>query len=158
MSVSFSIARELLEAAEDAQVQSAELIGIVLSVTVLLGALPGAVAMARTQLMTAWFNMSYSSFHFQRRATGAVGGGRQTVHSKPSQDDDGGRGVTAFALLFVRIAQRISAAICVQLVAANVSATQPLRSVRVITLLAVAVFFVFVESTATIGRTTGSPS
>ena len=42
--------------------------------------------------------------------------------------------------------------ICVQLIAANVRVQQPLRAVRVITLLGVAVFFVFLESTATLGR------
>ena len=71
---------------------------------------------------------------------------------RPNEKDGEVSGLLAFLALFVRVAQRISMSICVQLIAANVRVQQPLRVVRVITLLGVAVFFVFLESTATVGR------
>ena len=43
----------------------------------------------------------------------------------------------------------------VQLLAANVRTQQPLRVVRVLTLLSVAVFFLFLEATAAGGRVRG---
>ena len=60
----------------------------------------------------------------------------------------------AFLAVFVSIAQRISISLVLQLLAANVRTHQPLRSVRILTLLSVAVFFLFLESTATVGRVT----
>ena len=39
-----------------------------------------------------------------------------------------------------------------QLLAAHVRTQQPLRVVRVLTLITLAVFFLFLESTATVGR------
>lgn len=130
MSISFSIARELLAAADEAQIQQAELIGLVLSSTVVLSAVPTATA-------AAWDRCT------KLRVDGV--GDKSTV-----VDDNAGLG--AFVSVFINVAQRISASICVQLVAANVSATQPLRAVRLLTLFGVAVFFVFVESTAASGR------
>ena len=61
-------------------------------------------------------------------------------------------GVVAFLGLFVSIFQRISVSIVVQLLAANVRTQQPLRAVRVLTLLSVAVFFLFLEATGKVGR------
>ena len=70
----------------------------------------------------------------------------------PDPTDADKSGLLAFLALFVKVAQRIVMSICVQLIAANVHVTQPLRTVRVFTLMGVAVFFVFLESTATLGR------
>lgn len=61
-------------------------------------------------------------------------------------------GIIAFLGLFVSIFQRISVSIVVQLLAANVRTQQPLRAVRVLTLLSVAVFFLFLEATGKVGR------
>lgn len=63
-------------------------------------------------------------------------------------------GIVAFLGLFVGIFQRISVSIVVQLLAANVRTQQPLRAVRVLTLLSVAVFFLFLEATGKVGRMT----
>lgn len=110
-SIAWSIARELLDAGEEAQLSEAELVGIVLCVSIMLTAL----AQQRENI---------------ERATG------------------GSFGIVEFASIFVGIAQRISMSVCVQLLAGNVHAQQPLRSVRIATLLGVAVFFVFLQSTA----------
>ena len=56
------------------------------------------------------------------------------------------RGVLQFAFLIVGITQRITIAICVQLLAASVKAQQPSRLVRTVSLISLACFFVLVES------------
>ena len=135
LSIAWAIAHELLDAAKDAELGEAELIGIVLSTSIVLSALPNVLWLARTEVVAAW----------------AVWGGRP-VPIRPNPKASEQSGLLAFLALFVRVAQRISMSICVQLIPANVHVQQPLRAVRVITLLGVAVFFVFLESTATLGR------
>ena len=61
-------------------------------------------------------------------------------------------GVFEFAILLFNMAQRISLSICVQLLASNVRSRQPLRSVRIVSLLAVSIFFLFLESTSSVGN------
>lgn len=138
LSISFAVARELLDAAKEAQIGEAELIGIVLTVSIVLSALPNALWLARTEVAAAW----------------AVSRGRRPRFT-PDPTDADRSGLLAFLALFVKVAQRIVMSICVQLIAANVHVTQPLRTVRVFTLMGVAVFFVFLESTATLGRVVG---
>jgi hypothetical protein len=141
LSISFAVAHELLDAARDAELGEAELIGIVLSTSIVLSALPNVLWLARTEVVVAYGTWLYNS-------------GKTTVRpmTRPNPNDGEVSGLLAFLALFVRVAQRISMSICVQLIAANVQVQQPLRVVRVITLLGVAVFFVFLESTATVGR------
>ena len=135
LSIAWAIAHELLDAAKDAELSEAELIGIVLSTSIILSALPNVVWLARTEVSAAWAAWN-----------------RMPVPIRPNPNVTDTSGLLAFLALFVKVAQRISMSICVQLVAANVHVQQPLRSVRVITLLGVAVFIVFLESTATLGR------
>lgn len=138
LSISFAVARELLDAAKEAQVGEAELIGVVLTVSIVLSALPNALWLARTEVSAAW----------------AVSRGRKPRFA-PDPTAADRSGLLAFLALFVKVSQRITMSICVQLIAANVHVTQPLRTVRVFTLMGVAVFFVFLESTATLGRVVG---
>ena len=135
LSIAWAIAHELLDAAKDAELGEAELIGIVLSTSIVLSALPNILWLARTEVVAAW----------------AVWKGINAP-TTPDPDVESTSGLLAFLALFVRVAQRISMSICVQLIAANVHVQQPLRAVRVFTLLGVAIFFVFLESTATLGR------
>jgi hypothetical protein len=132
-SVSFGIANELLDAAKEAHLSEDELIGIVLAVTVLLAALPSSVASVRRQFDSAMRgNVTAGS--------NAGNGGRE-----PS-------GVAEFVTLLLTMAQRIALSVCVQLIASNVRSRQPLRSVRVVSLLAVSIFFLFLESTSSVGN------
>ena len=135
LSIAWAIAHELLDAAKDAELGEAELIGIVLSTSIVLSALPNILWLARTEVVAAW----------------AVWKG-VNAPTAPDPSVENTSGLLAFLALFVRVAQRISMSICVQLIAANVHVQQPLRAVRVFTLLGVAIFFVFLESTATLGR------
>ena len=123
--VSFGIARELLDAARDSQIGDEELIGIVLALSVVLGALPGSLALAYSETVK-WL-------------------GHAAQPSKAS-------GFLAFVNLLIDIARRISISITVQLLAANVSARQPQRAVRIVSLLSVAVFFLFLEATSSLGK------
>ena len=136
LSISFAVANEVLEAAKEAEVGEAELIGIVLAVSIILSALPNLLWLARTEVSAAWAVM-----HRRKPAVRA-----DEASSAPS-------GLMAFLAYILRVAQRLSMSICVQLIASNVRTQQPLRAARVITLAGVAVFFVFLESTATLGRT-----
>lgn len=138
LSISFAVANELLDAARDVDLGDAELIGIVLSTSIVLSALPHMLWLAATESTAAWAKL-------QGKPPGAGG---SAVSANPAAAP----GLLQFLALFVSVAQRISMSICVQLIASNVRAQQPLRVVRVLTLLGVAVFFVFLESTATIGR------
>lgn len=128
-SVSFGIARELLDAARDSQIGDEELIGIVLALSIVLGALPNSLAIAYSEL--AKYNW--------------LGKNARLLPSKSS-------GFLAFVNLLVDIARRISISITVQLLAANVRAKQPQRSVRIVSLLSVAVFFLFLEATSSLGK------
>ena len=124
-SISFGIANELVAAAHEAHLSEDELIGILLVVTVLLGALPVSFAGVR----------------------------KQWERSRGGERDKGPTsGVMEFATVLIKMAQRISLSICVQLVATNVRSRQPLRSVRVVSLLAVSIFFLFLESTSSVGN------
>ena len=130
-SVSFGIARELLDAARDAQIGDEELIGIVLALSIVLGALPNSLAVAYSELAKhKWLG--------------------ETARYLPSKT--GSSGFLAFINLLIDIARRISISITVQLLAANVRARQPQRSVRIVSLLSVAVFFLFLEATSSLGR------
>lgn len=132
--ISWAVANELLAAAKDAQMGEAELVGVVLFASICLSALPRAMLLARVE--TA-------------RAISIYNGTKM-----PSYDsvEFNASGLLAFVGIFLRISQRISLSVCVQLLTANVQATQPLRAVRVLTMLGTAVFFLFIESTATLGR------
>jgi hypothetical protein len=130
-SVSFGIARELLDSAEDAHLSEEELIGIVLAISVVLTAIPSSFRAVRLELAKMRLITS------PEEAAGK--------EKEPS-------GILEFVTLLVRMAQRISISICVQLLASNVRSRQPLRSVRVVSLLAVAIFFLFLESTSSVGN------
>lgn len=132
--ISWAVANELLAAAKDAQLGEAELVAIVLFSSICFSALPKALLMARVETMRA-IAVRY----------GQPPPSYSTVKVSSS-------GLLAFLGIFLRISQRISLSVCVQLLTANVQANQPLRAVRVLTMLGTAVFFLFLESTATLGR------
>lgn len=133
-SVSWSVASELLDAAKEAQLGEAELIAIVLGLSIVLSALPTGVAFAHSEALKLWRAVA---------RTHPLGDARPAAPSS---------GIISFLGLFVSIFKRISVSIVVQLLSANVRAKQPLRLVRVLALLTVAVFFLFLEATATVGR------
>ena len=132
-SVSFGIATELLNAANEAHLSEEELIAIVLALSVLLAAMPSSFRAVRRELAKVW------------NTEKGTGGTSEDDTQTPS-------GLLEFATLLVRMAQRISISICVQLLSANVRSRQPLRAVRIVSLLAVSIFFLFLESTSGVGQ------
>jgi len=133
-SVSFAIAQELLNAATEAHLSEEELISVVLALSIILSAIPPSIKGVRLEL--------------ERRASRDAK--RQDESLKKSETSHSG--LLEFLLLLVGMAQRISVSICVQLLASNVRTRQPLRSVRIVTLLAVAIFFLFLDSTSSVGQ------
>lgn len=145
-SVSLGIAHELLDAATEAHLTEDELIAIVLAVSVLLAALPSTFNALRAQYVEIMRACSNSGNDRSKEKSGDMTGGA------PKKDAIEPSGIMEFIELLVRMSQRISLSICVQLVASNVRSRQPLRSVRVVSLLAVAIFFLFLESTSSVGN------
>jgi len=132
-SVSFGIATELLDAANESHLSEEELIAIVLALSVVLAAMPSSFRAVRRELAKV------------RNTEKGTGGTSEDDTQTPS-------GLLEFATLLVRMAQRISISICVQLLSANVRSRQPLRAVRIVSLLAVSIFFLFLESTSGVGQ------
>lgn len=114
----------MLLAANDEQLGEDELIGLVLGFTVVF-----AAVQARLALMLA------------TRRERAEAGSKKGVRELNDQHS-----MLDFAYLLVSIAQRIGVAISVQLLAQSVRTQQPSRLVRVVSLVGLATFFVFVES------------
>ena len=112
-----------------------ELIGVVLAASIVLSALPSTLLLAKSEVCKA-----VDAFRGLARPT------------PPSGDPSEAKGLLDFVALFVSVAQRICMAVAVQLISANVHFSMPIRAVRVLTLLGVAVFFVFVEKFAVFGK------
>lgn len=125
-SVSFSIARELLDGAKEASLTEDELIALVLAISVVLAAVPSSLRAVQREVshMFPWMQPSKAA-----KASGLL----------------------EFLTVFLEIFRRIALSICVQLLAAHVTSRQPLRTVRIVGLFSVAVFFSFVESSSSIG-------
>lgn len=168
VSVSFNIASELLGAASDEQISEDELIGLVLGFAVIFSAAQAKIAalLSRRRLTTV------ESAKKVAMAALAQAGEDATVVSevvraewhRATEDKEFARSYVEnagkdalsklekrkslldFLQLLVSIAQRISVAISVQLLAASVRAQQPSRIVRTVSLVGLASFFVFVES------------
>lgn len=130
-SVSFGIGRELLDAAQEAQMSEDELIASVLIVSIVMTALP----------------RTFRSMSKLLRQSGWLGNPTPKPHPLSATES----GLVAFFGLLVDIAKRIAISLSVQLLAANVRAKQANRAVRIVSLLSVAIFFLFLEASSSIG-------
>jgi hypothetical protein len=126
-SVSFGIGQELLSAAREAQMSEDELVASVLILSIVFTALPRTFRVATGEL----------------RKLGVL--------DRKPRPTDAESGLLQFVSLLVDIAKRIAISLTVQLLAANVRAKQPNRVVRIVSLLSVAVFFLFLEASSSIG-------
>lgn len=127
VSVSFSVANELIGAARESQMGDDELVAVLVTIVVVVTSAKRLVDRA-----SRWISSSAS----KKDDDGA-------------QEEEQQRGLLEFVSLMLSIAQRITLSISVQVLAYSVKANQPSRLVRVTTLLGVVVFFVFFESAAT---------
>lgn len=160
--MSFNIAHELLDAANDEQISEDELIGLVLGFSIVFTALQArlrsdlqarkkrAVEDARVDVRVK-FESLFKEGVFRETMTPET---KEAVLASLESDavqaavarQEDRRGVLDFVYLLVNICQRICVAISVQLLAASVRAQQPSRLVRTVSLIGLATFFVFVES------------
>lgn len=174
ISVSFSIASELLATANELQVKEDELIGVVLGFTVVMAAvearLLALIRSRRATLVKSVREQALSEVQELRESSVDIpslslsskqdASTRLKLNEKlldafvdsavraATERAETRRSLLDFAHLLVSIASRIGLAISIQLLAASVRAQQPSRLVRVISLTSLAAFFVFVEALA----------
>ena len=163
VSVSFNIANELLDAANDAQLGQDELIALVVGFTIVFSALQArmeALLRARRRLVVARARAEAQGVIAELRAAELFAppvekmplwGKQEELYVKEAERSalaklQDRRSALDFGALIVSICQRIFLAISIQLLAASVRTQQPSRLVRTISLVGLAVFFVFVES------------
>jgi hypothetical protein len=155
-SMSWAVATELLDAAHEQQMSDAELISVVLGVFLVLNAFPTegeGLATAFASVIRTVSDVAHCLRACVVPPTASIaspkaGSPEQGAAKGESTGAVSGRGVLSLVCLFITIFKRISISIVVQLLAASVRTDQPLRSVRLLTLLSVAVFFLFLESTS----------
>lgn len=128
-SVSFSIARELLDAASENGISEDELVSVVLILGVIAAALPQSIQLLIAELRT-----------------------RGVLKKRDGPSDKNVQGFLSFAELLVNIVHRICVSTSVQVLAANATAKGSLRSVRIASLLGVTVFFLFLSASSTFGE------
>ena len=165
VSVSFQVASELLDAAHETDMREDELVGMVLGVAIALSALKKLLEYSRVErrnsAIEAVERIAVASFGKAQTRTSAPG----TTDLTKSDDERlkecvdlakeraeqrlmSEKSLLDFALLFASIATRIAFAVTVQLLAASARARQASRAARILSLMGLAVFFVFVESSA----------
>ena len=128
VSISFTVAREFIDAAREAQLGDEELVAVLVTAIVLVTALKRGVDSWSRRLSTA---------------------SAKRIADDASVTVEKSRGILEFSSLLLSIIQSITLSICVQVLAVSVRANQPSRIVRVTTMMGVVVFFVFFESAAT---------
>ena len=136
--VAYSIAGELLEAAQEAAVSEDELVAVVLALSIVLGSLPrGAKALLQEARERRWLGLS------PPKAEPTEGEGGQVAPAAPS-------GLAHFAVLLLSMAQRISTSTAIQLLARGVSTNHPYRAARIVSLLSVSLFFLFLDASSSV--------
>lgn len=155
-SVSYAIASELRLAAADSGVSDHDLIAAVLVFSIVLSALPASIrqgvhlarrewpAVRRRLAQHAPTVLRGVEYVFGGPAPAGVGAGAD----KPMRVSTKSASLVEFVGLLISIARRIAMSLLVQLVAATAVARQPLRLSRILSLLSVAVFFLFLQSGA----------
>lgn len=131
--ISFAIARELLDGANEAGISQDELIAVVLALGIIFSALPKTAS-------TVWREVA--SWSHPVPAPGDEG--KVAARRDPS-------GLAEFLKLLVDMGKRISVSVCVQLLASNVRSKQPLRSVRIVLLFGVVMYFLFLDAMGNVG-------
>ena len=159
VSVSFNIARELLDAAEDEQLAADELISLVMGFAIILTAVQSRLNKALDDRRASAIEAARRKAQEEVSAIKARLGPEldslvnsafvQAAEQAAVNELATKRSGLDFLALVVNILQRILVAISVQLLAASVRAQQESRLVRTVSLIGLAIFFVFVESLTT---------
>ena len=133
--VSFAVAGEVLAAASENNVADDELIAALLAVTIVASALPRASHLV-------WELASTRG----KKSKIVEDGGEEDL----TKEED--NGLKQFLSLLLTMVQRILLSTAVQLLANTARAREPLRTVRIVTLFGVAIFFIFVSGTSHVGQ------
>jgi membrane-associated HD superfamily phosphohydrolase len=131
IAIAFAIARELTSAADEAQMNDSELVAVVLLIAILLSSMPVFVEFAEAEVGVLLSRV------LGRTPT------RETTSTRS--------GLLQFFGTAVSVAHRVAMATIVSLVAANVTESTPFRSARILSLVSIATFFVFVQKVSAIG-------
>ena len=159
VSVSFNIASELLAAANDEQIAADELISLVLGFAIIFSAVQARLNKTlgdrRKSVVEQARSKARTRVSELKKLHGDALGGlfsegfvHAAEHAAVSELATKRSGLDFLALV-VNILQRILVAISVQLLAASVRSQQESRLVRTVSLIGLAIFFVFVESLTT---------
>ena len=144
------VALELVAGAEEASLKDDELVGVVLAVAILLAAARSTLSFVREERRkkfetgvvrraeTAWEPASGKSR--EAYVLDCVKRERERFTSE--------RTLLDFAILFVSIASRIALSTTVQLLASAARGRQTTRAARVLTLVSLSSFFVWIKSSA----------
>jgi hypothetical protein len=133
VSISFSVALEFVGAAREAQLADDELTAILVAIVIALTSLK-----------------SFTDAQIAR----ALARERDILSKSKGEGDDvviisdGNRGILEFVSLLLSILQRIGLSVSIQVLSLSVRASQVSRWSRILTLLGVVSFFVFLESAA----------
>jgi len=128
------VGQELLASSREASITEDELVAMVLSASLVLGSIPRAYRHINNELVAqGWLAKPSPKPSTRTSAT-----------------------VTDFAVLMLDILRRVVLSLSVQLLAQNVRARQPERTVRVLSLLSVSVFFLFIDASSSIGMRSGN--
>jgi hypothetical protein len=143
VSISFNVALELVNSARESQIGDEELVATLVLFIVVLTTARAAVgkrladARAVTQLSVE------ASAEAEKEKDPSFEVDPFVKASMNSYDES--RGLLAFLELLLSLAQRISIAVAIQVLAFAVRTTAPSRTVRITTLLGVVLFFLFLE-------------
>lgn len=122
--ISYSIARELLDMAHEADMTDDALVALIIVVGIVLNTVPRTFTMAQRMLTS--------------RTRKQIAG------------DFKKKSVLTFLVRFLKIAERIVLSITIQLIAGSARSEQPVRAQRVLTLTSVSLFFLFLEGTSNV--------
>tara|TARA_B110000046_G_scaffold172608_2_gene194534 strand:- start:384 stop:881 length:498 start_codon:yes stop_codon:yes gene_type:complete len=137
--ISFSVGNELKTSALELGLHLDELITLAFVLYVMVSALRSSLSSLEEQIG----NILHAVWN-RRRFTGRAA-------PQPSVTDDT-RSPFKFVEGVLDMAERITLQLAVQLVASSVNMTQSIRTVRILSLLSVSIFFMFIQEGATLSR------
>jgi len=152
VSVSFQVALELVAGAEESALKDDELVGAVLAIAILLAAAKSTLLFIRSERKKAL------EARILARAKTTWASGAKTEDedvyvarcvSEERNRFSSERTMLDFSILFISISSRIALSTTVQLLASAARGRQTTRAARVITLVSLSIFFVWIESSAT---------
>lgn len=154
VSLTYSVAAELLDAAREEQISEDELVGVVLGMAVVFSALRKLLSDAVLKRQGRLRRAAKDEAEKMSKELGISDGddGAEAVRFKERCAKDAmeraskEKSVLEFVLVLVSIAVRIAFGISVQLLAASARARQTSRASRVISLLSLSVYFLWIES------------